>query len=224
MISSAAAAFAGLVAGGAHVLAGADHVAAVAPLAADGEHRAWRVGFRWGSGHAVGVAIVGGAAVALREILPIEAVGSWSEWLVGVVLIGIGVWAATSAIRSLRDERRAGAPVHADGKAHGHGPHGRCPLHTHGERAALAVGVLHGTAGAAHVVGILPALAFPSRLAAISYLAAFGLGTVVAMTLFASLVGEASLRVAFSGPRARAGVMGGCAVASVVVGVSWLVP
>ena len=41
-------------------------------------------------------------------------------------------------------------------------------------RAAFAVGTLHGLAGSSHLLGILPALAMPSDLAAGIYLLLFG--------------------------------------------------
>lgn len=222
-MTALAAALAGLAAGAIHVAAGADHLAAVAPLAADGRRRAWRAGYRWGVGHAGGVALVGIAALLAREVLPIEAVGSWSERGVGVVLIGIGVWAGARAVSGLRDPDAVGGHVHSHGDAHGLVPHGRGHRHLHAERAALAVGLLHGTAGAAHLVGILPALALPTPGAAGAYLGAFGVGTVAAMTLFAAVVGEASARLSFAGRRAWAGMTGAFGAASVAVGVVWLV-
>ena len=66
------AAVAGLSAGAIHVLAGPDHLAAVAPLAADREQRPWAAGLLWGLGHAAGVVVVGVAALLLREVLPVE--------------------------------------------------------------------------------------------------------------------------------------------------------
>ena len=54
----------GLLAGAAHVLSGPDHLAGVAPLAADrpaATGAAWpaRIGATWGLGHGLGVAILG---------------------------------------------------------------------------------------------------------------------------------------------------------------------
>ena len=73
------------------------------------------------------------------------------------------------------------------------GPHwpdtgSRSRGHVHGH-AAFSVGTLHGAAGSAHLLGILPALALPSDLAAGAYLLLFGTGSVAAMGAFASLVG-----------------------------------
>lgn len=218
-IAVLAVAAAGLAAGAVHVLMGADHLAAVAPLAAGSRGRAWRAGFRWGMGHAGGVGIVAVAAMTLREAVPVEAMSHWSERVVGATLIAIGVWALASMARSLHGRRIAHGEIHThDDLTHGH-------VHAHEgrpERAALAVGLLHGTAGAAHVLGILPALALPSAAAATAYLIAFGAGTVVAMTAYAALIGAMERRFAHAGSNAWAGLMGTCGAASVVVGVFWL--
>ena len=53
--------FAGLAAGLLHVFSGPDHLAAVAPLAADERSRPqWRAGLQWGLGHTVGVLLIAG--------------------------------------------------------------------------------------------------------------------------------------------------------------------
>ncbi len=91
-------AFAGLLAGFVHVLSGPDHLAAIAPYAVDGKSRAWRTGVRWGLGHAAGVLGVGLLVLALREALPVEAVSAWGERLVGLALIGIGIWGICAAL------------------------------------------------------------------------------------------------------------------------------
>src|SRR5262245_10652641 len=99
----------GAAAGFFHVLSGPDHLAAVAPMAvADGE-RGWLAGWTWGIGHASGVVVVAVLAVMLRTMLPpIERISAWSERLVGVALIGIGLWA-------LRRSTRMGHAPHAHG-------------------------------------------------------------------------------------------------------------
>lgn len=206
---------AGVMAGGIHVLAGADHLAAVAPLAARGRRRAWAAGLRWGIGHAGGVAIVAALAFVLREAISLESLSSWSERVVGVTLIAIGVWAVTGAGRSLRT-----ATPHRHAES-GHS-HGRIHRRRR-QRASLLVGLVHGAAGGSHILGIVPALALPSRAASVCYLAGFGAGTALAMTLFAALAGAASGRFAAAGPRAWAGFLRGCGATSVAVGVFWLV-
>ncbi|MDX1661145.1 MAG: High-affinity nickel transporter, partial [Gemmatimonadota bacterium] len=66
MLAILTVAAAGLAAGAVHVLMGADHLAAVAPLAAGSRRRAWRAGFRWGVGHAGGVGSIAVVALTLR--------------------------------------------------------------------------------------------------------------------------------------------------------------
>ena len=222
MIAVLAAALVGRLAGGIHVFAGADHLAAVAPLAARGRGVAWRAGFRWGLGHAAGVTIVGAAAIALEDVLPVEALTSWSERVVGVVLIAIGVWAGTRALAALRSDRETADHVHDHAHGHGEAPHGHGHRHLHDARAALAVGIVHGTAGGGHILGILPALALPTRAAAGAYLSAFGIGTIAAMTLFASVVGLAGRGATRGGRRVYASLVGACAAGSIAVGVWWL--
>jgi len=223
---------AGFSAGAIHVLAGPDHLAAVAPLAAGRNERPWTAGMLWGLGHAGGVLVVGGAALLLREILPVERISGWSERLVGLVLIGIGVW-------GIRQARRQRVHVHE----HRHDGHGHVHVHTHvGEgshdathahrargshahvpaRAAFGVGILHGLAGSAHFLGILPALAFATMSGALAYVAAFGVGTIAAMTVFAALIGWVSTRFAGYGVRMYRSLLYVFGAAAIVVGFVWL--
>ena len=141
----------GLVAGGVHVLAGPDHLAAVAPLAVnsrgeeheapEGARGAGLAGLNWGLGHSVGVAGVGLLALLLRDRLPLEALSYWSERAVGFVLIGMGVWVFLQLAGRARR-------VSSDPTRHPH--------------AALSIGVLHGFAGSSHLLGVLPALDRPA--------------------------------------------------------------
>jgi hypothetical protein len=169
-----AAALAGLTAGLIHVLSGPDHLAAVAPLAND-RARAWRTGFLWA--------------------LPLEALSSWSERLVGVALIGIGLWGFTRVIRG---------PIHS---------------HVH-VRTAAAVGVLHGVAGSSHFLGVLPALALPDAPSSFGYLAGFGLGTVAGMSGFAGAFGL--LAGGADAPRQRRWLLTASSTAAIVVGTYWM--
>ena len=194
---------AGFLAGFVHVLSGPDHLAAIAPYAMDGKSRAWRTGVRWGFGHATGALVVGLLMLVLREALPVEAVSAWGEHLVGLALIGIGIWGIRAALT------RATQPLHAHGS------------HVHGH-AALAVGTLHGLAGSAHLLGMLPALALPSDFAAGSYLLLFGAGSVVAMGTFSSLVGWVAGRPSVSGPRAQSTFLGLSSLVAVAVGGFWI--
>lgn len=219
----------GLVAGAIHVVAGPDHLAAVAPFAAESRRKAWEVGLRWGVGHAGGVMFIGLLSLLLRDWLPLEAISNWSERLVGVALIGIGLWgvrrALSGRVHTHRHEHDGQPHVHIhahDGAtAHKH-EHEHVAEHRH-THAAFAVGTLHGVAGSSHFLGVLPALAFPTLMEAVWYLSAYGAGTVAAMVVFASLVGWSARSLAVSSARAYRQMMVGCSLAAVAVGGWWLV-
>ena len=205
-------AISGLLAGAFHVLSGPDHLAAVAPLAAADRARSLRAGWTWGAGHAAGVMVVAALAVLLRDALPpIADISAWGERLVGGALIALGLWSLSHAARLRRAAHTHGATRHE----HLHlqrGPRWMRRL-GHGH-AAFAVGVLHGVAGSSHFFGVLPALAMPTPAASFSYIAAFGLGTVVAMTAFAGLIGRATL--------SHHRLMTGTGIAAIVVGCVWI--
>jgi hypothetical protein len=216
---------AGLLAGGIHVVAGPDHLAAVAPYAIRGRRRAWLAGAKWGVGHTGGVAVIAGLALWLREYLPLERISAVSEQIVGVVLIGIGLWTLRIAFRNrlhVHSHEHDGRQ-HAHMHVHGRDDHESPAAHEH-SHAPFWVGILHGAAGSAHFLGVLPALALPTRAEAASYLTGYGAGTVLSMIAFAGILGTIS-----AGAGARSGslykaILSGAGVAAVAVGAFWLVP
>jgi hypothetical protein len=210
----------GAAAGFIHVLSGPDHLAAVTPLAINGRARGWVSGWTWGFGHASGVVLVATVTVLLRDILPpVHLISAWSERLVGAALIAVGVWA-------LRRSTRIHSTAHAHGALRHHHLHvqsGPAWLRRLGHaHAAFCLGVLHGVAGSSHFFGVLPALALPSLAASLTYIAAFGVGTVAAMTAFAAAVGTATVRLPHNALPQRA-MMIAAASLSIAVGAVWLV-
>lgn len=224
MISFIAWAATGLVAGAGHVFAGPDHLAAVAPLASEPRRQSWRTGLAWGIGHSGGVWLLAVLALLFRELLPIEALSTWSERLVGVVLIGIGFWGfrRLSGVRihahshEHDGDRHAHIHVHTGDAAHAH-PHTHA--HTH---SALAVGTLHGLAGTSHLLGVLPTLAIPARGDALAYVIAFGVGSIIAMTVFAGVIGALSTQLERRGVAALRGLTIASSGAAVIVGALWI--
>jgi len=210
----------GALAGFFHVLAGPDHLAAVGPLAIEGRRRGWIAGWTWGIGHASGVVFVALLAVLLRDLLPpVEAISAWSERIVGGALVGVGFWAL----------RRTARVQHAP-HVHGAGSHDHLhvqagPLwlrrlgHAH---VSFCLGVLHGIAGSSHFIGVIPALALPTRAAALTYVAAFGVGSVAAMTGFAAVAGLLGGRTPRHSQAFRV-TMAAASVAAIVTGAVWLV-
>lgn len=113
--------FSGALAGLLHVLSGPDHLAAVAPLAIKEERRGWLAGWTWGLGHTTGVVCVAALAVLFRDWLPpVALLSQWSERLVGVALIGVGLWAFRRGFRIAPGPHRHNDIVHG----HLHVQHG----------------------------------------------------------------------------------------------------
>lgn len=214
------AAVAGLLAGLLHVFAGPDHLAALAPLSLQARKRAWAVGLRWGIGHSSGVLVIAAIAFGLRQVLPLEELSGWGERLVGATMIVLGLW----GLRSLFRER-----LHAH--EHEHAGHGHVHFHVHRAdedhreakahvhtHAAFWVGTLHGLAGTAHLVGVLPSLALPTGSETAGYLGAFALGTIIAMTAFAAVVGV----TAPGGLRVYRWALGTASGLCALTGVAWI--
>jgi hypothetical protein len=209
----------GALAGFVHVLSGPDHLAAVTPMAIAGRERGWVSGWTWGFGHASGVVVVALLAVLLRDVLPpVEAISAWSERIVGAALIAVGLWA-------LRRSTQMRTATHAHGVVshrHLHIESGPAWLRRLGHpHASFCFGVLHGIAGSSHFFGVLPALALPSLTASLAYIAAFGVGTVAAMTGFAAAVGTAAFRLP-NGVLPQRAMMVAAAVLAITVGTVWL--
>ena len=215
------AAMSGLAAGGIHVFSGPDHLAAIAPLSVGRRASGWLLGARWGLGHASGVLFVGVASLLFREWAPVHVISSWGERLVGVALVGIGVWGFRRAFsRHLHvHEHSHGSERHVHVHAHGHGHAHEHASHTH---AAFAVGTLHGVAGSSHLLGILPALAFPNQAQALIYLLCYGIGTIVAMSIFSTAIVFVSSRPAFGSALASRWLMAGSSAFAVGLGGYWL--
>lgn len=197
------AALTGLLLGCWHVVSGPDHLAAISTLAtmSDDRRAGTRVGLAWGIGHASGVWLVGLLLLALGSLLPLDLVGAWSERLVGLAIIAVGVW---GLVRSRGELERATSK------------------HVHGTGSALGIGLIHGVAGSSHLYGVLPALALGAG-ERVSYLIGFGVGSIVAMGLFAGMLALLVGRLAGSRERVRRGVsLGACGVA-IVIGTAWVV-
>jgi hypothetical protein len=216
---------AGLVAGLLHVFAGPDHLAALAPLCIQARGHAWAVGLRWGLGHSSGVLAVAGLAFGLRQVVPLDSLSSWGERLVGATMIALGLW----GLRILFRERLHAHPHPHDGRDHVHfhvhrpgESHDAPRAHVH-VHAAFWVGTLHGLAGTAHLVGILPSLALPTAAETTGYLAAFAAGTVIAMTSFAALLGVVSPARSEGSLRAYRWALAAASCLCALTGVAWIV-
>ncbi len=214
----------GFAAGLVHVLTGPDHLAAVAPLSLNSKKSNWLIGFKWGIGHTGGVFVVAIIALLFRELIPINLLSNYSERFVGVVLIGIGLWGIKKVLFKnihVHEHKHDGSKhvhIHAHESLE---EHNNTEAHNH-SHAAFGVGIIHGFAGSSHLLGILPALALPTRLQAVTYLLAFGAGTISAMVVFSIIMGSLADRFSFFGIKAYRGLLITFSVAAIVIGGFWL--
>jgi cytochrome c biogenesis protein CcdA len=199
----------GVAASSLHVISGPDHLAAVTPLAIEGKNRSWFIGFSWGLGHTIGVFIIGILSILFRNFIPIDLISNYSEQIVGILLIVIGVWIFYRIFFTAK-------PHH-----HHHATHS----HKTGNDAitALGIGIVHGLAGVSHLIGILPSLALPTKLDAVSYILGFGAGTIFTMVLYAAIMGAISSRVASSNRnKLLLAIRIAGSSAAVIVGIFWI--
>jgi cytochrome c biogenesis protein CcdA len=190
----------GLVVGMRHALE-PDHLAAVSALVADEPrpHRASLLGALWGVGHSVSLIGAGALLLALRTQMPPRWADGF-ELFVAVVLIALG-------IRSLRS-------IHRSRHSHTHVHLGRLTL-----ARPFAVGIAHGLAG----TGAITALALatmPGRAAALIWIAAFAIGSILGMALISGVAGFPLQRLSRA-PRAQSALLGAVGGLSLAVGLVW---
>lgn len=192
--------FAGLLAAALHVITGPDHLAAVTPFAIENKKKAWKIGLFWGVGHILGMLSIGFLFLFFKELIPLEKISNHSEKIVGIILIGLGIWIFLKLF--FEEKKHKHLHVHSNGNVlihkHQHS-HNSEKHHNHehpnlkqGITAATAVGFIHGLAGVAHFVLFIPVIGFSSKFDSLKYIIGFGIGTLIAMTTFAFVIGGVS--------------------------------
>jgi len=189
-----------------------------------------RIGLTWGVGHASGVILVGLVGVVLRTFVEIELLSRFAEFIVGFVLIGVGIWAifqmrkvvlhrhphqhdALSLPPAPAPNEHAHIHVHVDGKTHDERSH-----HRHHARGSYLVGLIHGAAGTGHLLGVVPSLALPP-LAGALYLGCYGVAAIVAMGAFGLVMGLIGNRLQ---PHVLRRTMLACGILAIGLGIFWL--
>lgn len=199
-----------LVAGFAHALE-PDHMAAVTTFVSRRPRPLEAIGFgiRWGAGHSAAILVVGFVLIALNIQLP-DVLARGLEFSVGLMLLGLGLWLLWNVLHE-RAHRAAGDHGHAHGHHHPHG------------RGSLWVGMAHGLSGTAPLVAALSATAAGSPGSAALYLLLFGVGTTVAMALYALVAGFVFDQAGHRAPALAGGLRALTAVGSAAIGVLWMV-
>jgi len=190
----------GLLAAMIHVVAGPDHLAAVAPIALR-EDKSWLIGLFWGIGHTIGMILIGILFFYFRDFIPVDFISEQSEKIVGIILIIIGVWVFFKLVKKkTSSDEHSHIHLHQDHKgesyAHYHvHQHTSNTDHKHihpKKQAALTaagIGTIHGFAGVSHLISLLPTMAFSQQTEAVMYLIGFAAGTILSMILFSVILG-----------------------------------
>lgn len=178
----------------------ADHMAAVTSFAVQKPQprAAMRFGLQWALGHGGAILIAGVLLLLLGMRIPEAATGTM-ERLVGLALVALGAWTAWIAHRA----------------------HLRAHAHPHSTPAAI--GLMHGLAGAAPAVALVPLAVVDSAAAGIVYLLLFAIGTALSMSAYALAAGYLAGRANRFGERAGRFVGQFTGVGTIAIGIFWLI-
>lgn len=178
----------------------ADHIMAVSTLSGSRPGFRQSIAFcsRWAIGHGSALLIVA-LFVLVLDWGKADAVSHIAEQAVGLILILLGIWV-------WRDIRRQGLHLHfhQHGKNiihahwHEHQPTQEKNSHQHKHSATL-VGMVHGVAGSAPLLAIIPMSQFDSVLSSLLYIVIFGLGVFISMLLFGGALGRIFVLIAAKG-------------------------
>jgi hypothetical protein len=177
----------GIVVGLEHALE-ADHVIAVTTLTSRTRStgRAVRLAVAWGLGHTVTLVLVGLLVLVLKLTIP-PSLALFFEFVVGLLLITLGV----NVLRQLfqgrvhvhEHEHDEVSHVHVHQHAQAHAEHGGDHHHRH----SFLIGIVHGLAGSAALVLLVPASGI-GLLPSLGFILFFGFGSVIGMALITVLI------------------------------------
>jgi hypothetical protein len=195
----------------------ADHLATIGGLAVRDRSRtptAYALHWALGHGAAIGCMALFVLGLGATRVLDLSR---YFELLVCVALFAIGAQALLAAIRSARSPSTMREHAALD-QTH---VHFLAPWHLHARRggASVLMGLLHGGAGSAAVLALLPLARFDSGVASTLYLACFCLGVAAGALAFARLFAAFAHRSAAAGTRLAAAFQAGVGVVAVVSAV-----
>jgi len=178
----------------------ADHISTLGSLAVRDRPRS-AIGYaaRWACGHAVAIGALGGLALGVG-MLWISSFSQVAEAAVAALLVALGL----NAIRSGLARRQA------------------APAHPHRHTTGMLMGLLHGGAGSAAVLAILPLTGFDSGLAAAWFLLSFSLGVATGALIFAAVFSGILAGTLRAGAKLLRSVTVGVGAVAVFVGGSML--
>lgn len=206
----------------------ADHVMAVSALSArkPSVWRTLRFSANWALGHG-GVLLLSGALLfGLGLSLP-ESLQVLAEASVGVLLMALGVWCFWGMRKQkvTLEKHSHGDIEHTHWHAHDHSDpavSAKAPITTSDKHTPVMVGVLHGLAGSAPALALVPAVAQGDLWLAVGYLMLFSVGVMLSMVVFGLGLGSLQRKLEKSSTRLFQFNRYLIATTSVVLGAVWL--
>ena len=141
------------------------------------------MGVFWGAGHTSSILVVGLLVAGLSLTISNSFFMS-VEFVVGLMLLLLGTLLIFN--KGILKHRHIHPHTHADGIVHIH-PHDHDIDHRHGHKSYL-IGCIHGLAGSGALV-VLGVSGLSSFEMAISFLAVFGIGSIIGMTIASGIIG-----------------------------------
>jgi len=165
----------------------ADHILAVSAVALEdrsAKKKILRTALLWASGHGLALVLLILAAVGFGWVIP-EFMSRSAEVLVGVILVAVGASILRHFYRGeIRITRHS---------------HGNLPPHTHihnpghncnNDHRPVLVGIVHGVAGSAPMLAVLPLLIKQQFVTVSLYIVLFSICVGLMMCLFGGLLGR----------------------------------
>jgi hypothetical protein len=195
-----------------------DHLATIGGLALRDKSRTpTSYALRWALGHGTAIAVIALLVLGLKLTRALD-VSRYFELVVSLALFAIGTQALLAARRSVR----APLVLRQHAATTGRHVHFLAPWHLHARsgRTSVVMGLVHGGAGSAAVLALLPLSRFDSPIASALYLLCFCAGVAVGALAFARLFASVAQRTATAGARLAAGfqaAVGTAAIASAIL-------
>lgn len=171
----------------------ADHIMAVSALSSSNSNSRDSVKFclRWALGHGATIISIGACVFLFGMAIPDE-LSIYAEHAVGLVLIIIGLLVLINVRRNklhVHYHQHDGLPEHAHWHAHHSTQQHESDPHQH-RHGAIMVGILHGAAGSAPLLVLIPVAKLATPMYGVLYLLIFSIAVVVAMAVFGGLLGK----------------------------------
>ena len=164
----------------------ADHIAMVTGLS--GRHASFQKSVlyctRWAIGHALTLTVIGTLVFIIGLQLP-EQISLYAEFVIAIFLIGLGL---VLLYRLHKQQIHIHFHAHDDLPEHAHWHSHESDHGHHHQHRALLIGSVHGLAGSAPLLALIPLAVNQQPVMGMIYLLLFSLGVIVAMLLFGGLL------------------------------------